>query len=259
MDLNDGLGLPTSPPDPEEAKSVGPLQPRAAEHFAATEFRKILSEYSLAAANTVAGHGGPTDFGPNGSSRIDYVIMPAALCSHIRHCGIWARSGRRLQHVNVARPHGHWPLAFSVSLSGIWARRPPTTDTATLDPDALVRAYINGHQRQGFLTALEKICDEKRQTWSRLADELTPDPSWDSLVQDIRDAALTVYFLAKDTDVDRKAARLEQRVLLVQRVQLRVQLGSLTVDDIPRAEKLAEDLRLATKKVKKLAKARRRK
>ena len=141
------------------------------ENFNGSQLRELLDTQHLSATNTFfpIGH---TWRGTMGiTSRIDYVVLPAA----IRVCSsrILHKSARELQVIPAPGWRDHKPVQ-TIFRHVLGYSDAPVFHKTTWDRDALVQCVLYGRRRPEFLQAVENACAVS-------TDFLEPDHQWATL------------------------------------------------------------------------------
>ena len=229
-DANDGIGRVRSHEGIRFLDSGAVFEAGAAlEHRAGLAIHEYMKRHEMLAISTRT-HG-PTFFGCNGSSVIDYVIIPRALADSVRTTGPLRRLGSKLQLVNTKGPHDHIPTHVCVEYSAAFdakaegkAARPPERWHA----DALMEAVKTGRGRMEFCRAVERSFREKADELRRISKLRAPDSLADFIEAVVRNCVVEVFSSPAPTVDSYKLDARRRRLLLRERRELRGRRTRLT-------------------------------
>ena len=189
MDLNDGIGVKKVARgrwESFQSISVGPYA--RDKHGAVSELMvPLIDKHSSCWLDTMHEAGLRWTFhGLRGKSRIDKVLIPAALMHIVDSFGVLAKLGRELQLICSSQTRDHLflhmniPVAFQahVQREGVVAEVPERTRWSH---DAMMDMLINGQGRQEFVEEALAQLRSAGDDWQRKWISMETQPLWNIL------------------------------------------------------------------------------
>ena len=182
-------------------------------HGSGTALREMLHRHSLGCTGTYY-NVGPTYFGHDSSSRIDWLFVPDGLLHAVRHQSVLQKLGRQIQKLNSAKHRDHCPVYHEISFAfPVGAERQVGT---VWDRDRMMDMVMGKVNREGFLLTVEEHMSEIEDAvgHSLIMDKDT-DAAWDLINGVIKTAASKHFGKGKhEEDVEISDFKKERKEVL---------------------------------------------